>query len=93
MSGLGLSWDAATAFTYRDANERNFGAGEQWLRMNQATSLDGLSSALEEVHGIPWTYTVATDRDGGARLTDARGEHLRHASHASTSAGPSSSPG
>jgi acyl-homoserine-lactone acylase len=67
----GLDWTAKNAYTYRDANETNLRFGEQWLHLDRATSTEDLRAALAEVHGIPWVYTVAADKDGDALLVDA----------------------
>ncbi len=64
-------WSATAALTFRNANEENFGLGEQWLRMNQAESLDDLKRVNEEVHGIPWVNTMAVDAQGTALYMDA----------------------
>src|SRR6185295_5655015 len=65
-----LPWSEKVAFTFRDANETNARIGEQWLRMDMATSLDELVSVHEEVQGIPWVYTITADKDGNAMLLD-----------------------
>jgi acyl-homoserine-lactone acylase len=77
LAGSGLSWTADTGFAYRDANLDNSRLGEQWLRMDMATSVDDLLAAQAEIHAIPWVYTMASDKDGKALFVDAsRVPHL-----------------
>jgi acyl-homoserine-lactone acylase len=64
-------WSATTGYTYRNANADNFGIAEQWLQMDEATSLDALKKVNEKVHGIPWVNTMAVDADGNALYLDA----------------------
>lgn len=64
-------WTTTTAISFRNANEDNFSIGEQWLRMNQAKSLDDLKKINEDVQGIPWVNTMAVDADGNALYMDA----------------------
>jgi acyl-homoserine-lactone acylase len=64
-------WSTTAALTMRNANGDNFGLGEQWLRMNQAKSLDELKRVNEEVHGIPWVNTMAVDAQGTALYMDS----------------------
>jgi acyl-homoserine-lactone acylase len=64
-------WSATTGYTFRNANEDNFAIGEQFLRMNQAKSLDDLKKVNEDVQGIPWVNTMAVDPDGTALYMDA----------------------
>jgi acyl-homoserine-lactone acylase len=71
VAGSGLTWGATTAFSYRDANLDNVRLGEQWLRMDMATSVDDLKAVQAEVHAIPWVYTMASDKDGKALFIDA----------------------
>lgn len=66
-----LGWTNAFAFSVRDANENNLGIVEQFLRTDMAESLDELDQINEEVHGIPWVNTMATDRHGTAYYADA----------------------
>ena len=70
ISALG-GWSAEVAYTFRNANEDNFGIGEQWLRMNRAKSLDDLKKVNQEVQGIPWVNTMAVDAAGNALYMDA----------------------
>ncbi|HMJ16032.1 MAG TPA: acylase [Polyangiaceae bacterium] len=70
IAALG-GWTDTTAYTMRNANEDNFAIGEQWLRMNLATSLDDLKRANEQVQGIPWVNTMAVDAQGTALYMDA----------------------
>ena len=62
----GLEWTRTAAFALRDANLDNWRLLEQWYRMNRASSLAELRTALETVVGIPWVNTVAVDRGGNA---------------------------
>lgn len=66
-----LTWDGTTAYSMRNANEKNFAIGEQWKRMNVAKTLADLKAANEDVHGIPWVNTMAVDAAGNALFMDA----------------------
>ena len=71
VEGPGLGWTATKAYSVRDANATNQTIGEQWLRMDQAKSVAEIESISEEVHGIPWVYTIASDKGGNAMLVDS----------------------
>lgn len=70
VSGGGLEWTDSQAFSYRDANENNFGIAQQWYAMNRAGSMDEFIDAHRTHHGIPWVFTIATDKEGQAVMLD-----------------------
>ncbi len=63
-------WSTDTAYVLRDANAENFRTLAQWLRLNQATSLESFRQALNEIVGIPWANTLAVDPAGSAFYGD-----------------------
>lgn len=70
VAGAGLTWTDTTAFALRDANEGDIRLVEQWLRIDQATSVKDLVKAHADVHAVPWVYTIAADDQGDAVLLD-----------------------
>jgi acyl-homoserine-lactone acylase len=67
----GFGWSSALVASYRDANAANFGVLPQFLGMDKANSLDEFKELMNDVHGIPWVHTIATDRSGSVFYTDA----------------------
>ena len=61
-----LGWSTASAFAMRDINGENFRSLRNWLRWNQARSLDEFTQIQKEEAAIPWVNTVAVGR-GAAR--------------------------
>ncbi|MBN9341572.1 MAG: penicillin acylase family protein [Comamonadaceae bacterium] len=61
-----LGWSTASAFAMRDINGENFRSLRNWLRWNQAKSLDEFTQIQKEEAAIPWVNTVAVGR-GAAR--------------------------
>jgi acyl-homoserine-lactone acylase len=61
-----LGWNTASAFAMRDINGENFRSLRNWLRWNQAKSLDEFTQIQKEEAAIPWVNTVAVGR-GAAR--------------------------
>ncbi|HEX9816421.1 MAG TPA: penicillin acylase family protein, partial [Candidatus Thermoplasmatota archaeon] len=66
----GLSWDAAHAYTFRDANAENDRLAEQFLRFDSSRTFDEFLGSLDEVLGVPWVNTIAASRDGRAFYGD-----------------------
>lgn len=66
-----LGWGLEVGFTYRDANLDNTAVIQQFLAMDQATSLDDFQAAYARVDGMPWVNTLAADREGRAWYIDA----------------------
>jgi acyl-homoserine-lactone acylase len=69
-TSLPIPWGTTFAYAMKDGNADNFRLIEQWYRMNRASSVEGLRSALIDVLGIPWVNTTAVDRDGNAMYSD-----------------------
>jgi acyl-homoserine-lactone acylase len=83
VSGPALEWDETVAYTYRDANENNLGVAEQWHAMSRAGSVAELVDAHRVHHGIPWVFTIATDKEGHALMLDgSRTPNLSQATEA-----------
>lgn len=61
-----LAWNQATAFVIRDINAENYRTFRNWMRWNQARSLDEFIAIQREESAIPWVNTVAVGR-GSAR--------------------------
>lgn len=61
---FGLGWSSTAAFAVKDVNATNTRLVEQTLRLGQARSVREVEAQLEAVQGIPWSYTVASDRQG-----------------------------
>ncbi len=64
-------WTDDFALSYRDANADNFQIIEQFLRMNQATTLEAFQQVHAEVNAIPWVNTISASADGRAWYMDA----------------------
>ncbi|HEX4340486.1 MAG TPA: acylase [Polyangiaceae bacterium] len=64
-------WTKDTTYSFRNANDDNFGLGQQWLGMDEAKGLDDLESVNRKVQGIPWVNTMAIDASGTALYMDA----------------------
>ena len=62
----GLAWSQTMAFAIRDINGENYRTFRNWLRWNQAKSLDEFIAIQREETAIPWVNTVAVGR-GGAK--------------------------
>jgi acyl-homoserine-lactone acylase len=62
----GLAWSQTMAFAIRDINGENYRTFRNWLRWNQARSLDEFIAIQREEAAIPWVNTVAVGR-GGAK--------------------------
>ncbi|RZL98891.1 MAG: penicillin acylase family protein [Variovorax sp.] len=58
-----LAWSGTTAFAIRDINGANYRTFRNWLRWNQAKSLDEFIAIQREESAIPWVNTVAVGRD------------------------------
>ncbi|WP_375574536.1 penicillin acylase family protein [Paracidovorax oryzae] len=61
-----LAWNQTTAFVIRDINGENYRTFRNWMRWNQARSLDEFIAIQREESAIPWVNTVAVGR-GNAR--------------------------
>ena len=57
-----LAWSQTTAFAMRDINGENYRTFRNWLRWNQAKSLDEFIAIQREEAAIPWVNTVAVGR-------------------------------
>ena len=57
-----LAWSQTTAFVIRDINGANYRTFRNWLRWNQATSLDEFVKIQKEESAIPWVNTVAVGK-------------------------------
>jgi acyl-homoserine-lactone acylase len=57
-----LGWNTASAFAIRDINATNYRTMRNWMRWNQAKSLDELIAIQKEESAIPWVNTVAVGR-------------------------------
>ncbi|RQO53273.1 acylase [Variovorax sp. KBW07] len=55
-------WDQTTAFAIRDINADNYRTFRNWLRWNQAKSLDEFTAIQRQEAAIPWVNTVAVGR-------------------------------
>jgi acyl-homoserine-lactone acylase len=58
----GLAWSQTMAFAIRDINGENYRTFRNWLRWNQARSLDDFIAIQREEAAIPWVNTVAVGR-------------------------------
>lgn len=61
-----LDWTPHVAFSLRDANLENTRVLQQWHAINQADSLAALQASVQQLQGIPWVNTLATDASGQA---------------------------
>jgi acyl-homoserine-lactone acylase len=57
-----LAWSQTMAFAIRDINGENYRTFRNWLRWNQARSLDEFIAIQREEAAIPWVNTVAVGR-------------------------------
>jgi len=57
-----LAWNQTTAFAIRDINGDNYRTFRNWMRWNQAKSLDEFMNIQREESAIPWVNTVAVGR-------------------------------
>lgn len=57
-----LAWNQATAFAIRDINAENYRTFRNWVRWNQAQSLEEFIAIQREESAIPWVNTVAVGR-------------------------------
>ena len=65
------SWgDNNLAFTIRDAASENPRALNQWRSMNKATSVEDLRDRMQNILGLGFINTIATDRNGKALYAD-----------------------
>ena len=58
------------AFTIRDAASENPRAINQWRSMNKATSVEDLVDRMQDIVGLGFVNTIATDRYGKALYAD-----------------------
>lgn len=61
-----LDWTSSVAFSVQDANLGNTRVLQQWHALNQADSLAALQASVQQLQGIPWVNTLATDASGQA---------------------------
>lgn len=65
------AWGANNlAFAIRDAASENPRALNQWLSMNKASSVEGLVDSMQDILGLGFVNTIATDRFGKALYAD-----------------------
>ncbi|AMN68637.1 penicillin acylase family protein [Psychrobacter sp. P11G5] len=65
------AWGANNlAFTIRDAASENPRSLNQWLGMNKATSVEDLKDSMQDIVGLGFVNTIATDRNGKALYAD-----------------------
>lgn len=57
-----LAWNQTTAFAIRDINGDNYRTFRNWMRWNQAKSLDEFIAIQKQESAIPWVNTVAVGR-------------------------------
>ncbi|PHM38398.1 Peptidase S45, penicillin amidase [Xenorhabdus mauleonii] len=57
-----LQWDTKKAFAVRDINQENFRAFRNWLRFNQARSLEEFITIQKQESAMPWVNTIAIGR-------------------------------
>src|SRR5256885_11492133 len=62
-----LGWTTQSMFAIRDINAYNYRTFRNWLRWNQARSLDEFIRIQKEESAIPWVNTVAAGR-GNAQV-------------------------
>ncbi|NQZ23488.1 MAG: penicillin acylase family protein [Colwellia sp.] len=61
-----MDWDEDQAYALRDANLANTRVLTQWYAINQAKDALEIRDSVEDIQGIPWVNTVATDDKGHA---------------------------
>ncbi|MBE7373886.1 bifunctional acylase PvdQ [Pseudomonas lopnurensis] len=66
-----LDWNPRHAYALQDVNLGNTRALQQWMAMNQASDLDDLRTALQDIQGVPWVNTLAVDDQGNALYMNA----------------------
>ena len=64
------AWTTTTATAFDDANETNLRAGDQWLKIGESGSTGELLKSEEEIQGVPWVNTIASDDKGNALYTE-----------------------
>jgi hypothetical protein len=64
------AWTTTTATAFDDGNATNLRAGDQWLKIGQATSSQQLIKSEEEIQGVPWVNTIGSDDKGSAFYTE-----------------------
>ena len=84
----GVTWNAKTAFTLKDANRGNQRGIETWLRIGEAKNVGDVRAAVSETLGIPWVNTIAADRHGDALHADVTAVPNVSAEKAKTCATP-----
>ncbi|AVP58403.1 penicillin acylase family protein [Pulveribacter suum] len=57
-----LGWNPQSAFAIRDINADNYRTFRNWMRWNQAKSLDEFIAIQKQESAIPWVNTVAVGR-------------------------------
>lgn len=71
INGALPTWGANNlAFTIRDAASENPRALNQWRSMNKATSVEDLVDRMQDIVGLGFVNTIATDRYGKALYAD-----------------------
>lgn len=71
LNGLLPAWgNNNIAFTIRDAAAENARSLNQWRSMNKATSVDDLVDKMQDMVGLGFVNTIATDRYGKALYAD-----------------------
>ena len=71
VNGLLPPWGANNiAFTIRDAAAENARSLNQWRSMNKATSVEDLVDKMQDMVGLGFVNTIATDRYGKALYAD-----------------------
>ncbi|CEE90660.1 putative Acy-homoserine lactone acylase [Xenorhabdus nematophila str. Anatoliense] len=57
-----LQWDTKKAFAVRDINQENFRLWRNWLRFDQARSLEEFMAIQKQESAMPWVNTIAVGR-------------------------------
>ncbi len=71
INGRLPAWGTSNlAFTIRDAASENPRALNQWRSMNKATSVEDLVDRMQDIVGLGFVNTIATDRYGKALYAD-----------------------
>lgn len=71
LNNLLPTWGANNlAYTIRDAASENPRALNQWRSMNMATSVEDLVDRMQNILGLGFVNTIATDRNGKALYAD-----------------------
>ena len=66
----GLNWTLKVAYAVKDANDLNTRAGDAWMSISQAHSIDDVRAAIDKDAAIPWVNTIAADRTGKVMYAD-----------------------